>query len=207
MLFRSGPVKAALAKKGFDLTKATRDWQSVTKTINGLNSTQQVRMRQALDSVEKSLPELERLNDEFKRSGLKVINWATVKAALNGVGPQRDIATKWVGQLNLAKDELAQGFMGGGVPTDRAFKLAEDILAPFYGKTQSDAAFEQLRYNLKIRKTAIQGISPLGIGGEVNNPKMTGSVAENKYIKTGTNKKGQRVGMLSDGTIEVINGK
>ena len=169
-----GAVRGELAKRKFDLTKATRDWQSTIKTINGLNSTQQVRMRQALDSVEMSLPAVQELSNEMKRTGFKDVNWVTVNAALKGVGKERDVATKYIGQINLMKDELAQGFMGGGVPTDRAFKLADDILEPFYGKQQFDASMKQLAYNLKIRKTAIQGISPLGIGGEVNNPKMTG---------------------------------
>lgn len=170
-----GAVRGELAKRGFDLTKASRDWLATTKTINGLNSTQQVRMRQALDSVEKSIPVLQELNNEFKRTGFKDVNWVTVNAALKGVGKQRDLATKYISQINLMKDELAQGFMGGGIPTDRAFKLADDILQPFYGKEQTEAALKQLNYNLRIRKTAIEGITPLGVWGEVDNPKITGA--------------------------------
>lgn len=169
-----GEVRGELAKRKFDLAKAQREWQAVQKTINGLNSTQQVRMRQALDSVEMSIPQLQELSDEFKRYGFKDVNWVTVNAALKGVGKQRDLATKYIGQINLMKDELAQGFMGGGVPSEQAFKLADQILDPFYGKEQSSAALKQLNYNLKIRKQAIAGITPMGIGGEVTNPKMTG---------------------------------
>lgn len=174
-----GAVKGELAKRGFDLTKASRDWQATTKTIAGLNSTQQVRMRQALDSVEKSIPALTQLSEEFKRSGFKDVNWVTTNAALKGVGKQRDIATKYVGQINLMKDELAQGFMGGGVPSDKAFKLADDILNPMFGKEQFDSALKQLGYNLNIRKKAIEGITPLGLGGEINNPQITGIQPQN----------------------------
>lgn len=176
----SAPVRAKLAEKGFDLTKAQREWGSVQKTIASLNSPQQVRMRQALDSVELSVPKLLDISDGLRRTGLKDVNWATINAQLKGIGPQRDLATQYVTQINLMKDELAQGFMGGGVPTDKSFKLADDILNPFYGKEQTEAAMDQLMYNLKIRKNAISGIMAQGIGGEVENEKMTGKQTSTK---------------------------
>lgn len=163
-----GPVRAKLAEKGFDLTKATKEWNATQKYIMGINAPQQIRMRQALNSVSLSIPELRSLNEDFKRSGWTPANGAELKLALTGTDPvRRDAATKFIGQVNLMKDELAQAFMGGGVPTDRAFQLADDVLNPLYGEMQLNKAIDQLEFNLRVRDNAISSVEPVSY---VNQP-------------------------------------
>jgi hypothetical protein len=82
------------------------------------------------------------------------------------------LATKYISQINLMKDELAQGFMGGGVPSESAFKLADQILNPLYGKGQLDAAIDQLAVNLNIRKNAISQVQARTLGGYVDSGQM-----------------------------------
>jgi len=182
-----GAVRGELAKRGFNLTKATKDWQATQKWVSGVNSTQQIRMRQALNSVSMSVPELRNLSDEFKRTGWTPANGIELKLALTGTDPsKRDMATKFISQVNLMKDELAQGFMGGGVPTDRAFALAEDILNPLYGKEQLDKALDQLEFNLNIRDNAITSVTAVSEPGQQITPPqgMTSNKKESNDAKS-----------------------
>lgn len=182
---KSAKVRAYLAQKGFNLTKAQTDWTSTQRFATSLNGPQQVRLNQALDSVEHSLPELRKLNEQFKRSNWTPANKAELALAITGTDPvRRDLATKYLGQINLMKDELGQAFMGGGVPTDKAFELADDILKPVYGAKQLDVSIDQLAINLRIRKNAITSATPALVGGNANASPAMGKFGVNKPAAT-----------------------
>lgn len=193
---KAAKVRAYLANQGFNLTKAQTDWTSTQRFATSLNGPQQVRLNQALDSVEHSLPELLKLNNEFKRTNWTPANKAELALAITGTDPiKRDLATKYLGQINLMKDELGQAFMGGGVPTDKAFELADDILKPIYGAKQLEASIQQLGVNLKIRKNAISSASPALVGGSAGaSPAMgkLGAAGQSKYEYRTVNGKQQR---------------
>lgn len=158
---KAAGVRGYLARNGFDLKKATTDWNATQAFTKNLNSTQQVRLGQAISSVKSSIEPLRELSKEFDRASWRPATKAQVFAAMTGTDPtKRNIATKYVTQINLMKDELGQAFMSGGVPTDRAFKLADDILEPAYGVSQLDSGLKQLEYNLNIREKAISSMQP-----------------------------------------------
>jgi hypothetical protein len=159
-------VNAELERNGFNLNTAFKDWTATQSYIKGMNSQQQIRMGQAISSVKQSVPVLRKLNDEFKRTGWTPANFVELKAALTGTDPmKKSIATKFQTQINVMTDELAQAFMGGGVPTDRAFKLAEGVLNPLYGAEQFSSGLDQLDANLNIRENAIESMKPRVVGG------------------------------------------
>jgi hypothetical protein len=199
-------LSAELSRQGIDLNKLNLDYNAMQKTVAGLNSTQQVRMRQALDSVTESIPTLRKLNSEFDRMSWKPASWAQLTAAMSGTDPtKRDLATKYVGQINLMKDELAQGFMGGGVPTDRAFKLADDILNPVYGAQQMASALDQLDINLNIRKNAIAGIEPQTLG-PMSEQYQGMAGAGKKYMEENDQTRSKAPVKYKAGDIKVIKG-
>ncbi len=86
---------------------------------------------------------------------------------------------------------------GGKQLTPMEAKRVDVLLNPF-GKNE-----KTYRKDLEQFKTEFTSGAEIMIGGvsALNKPQ-----AKN-YVRTGTNKKGQRVGQLEDGTIEVINGK
>lgn len=171
-------VRKAMAEKGFDLTKATTDWTATKAYVKNLNSTQQVRLNQALDSVNMGIEPLRQLSGEFERTNFQPANYLIQGAKLNGVSidankaknlnqSQMQVAAKYVTQLNLMRDELAQSFSGGYAPTEAGFKLADGVLNPLYGDTPLNASLDQVKFNLGIRKQAITGGRPMGLNGPV----------------------------------------
>ena len=169
-------VAAEMSRRGVDFDKMYTNWLATKKMIGTLNSTQQTRLRQSFDSVENSIPVLRNLSSELDRTGFVPANRLIIGAELNGVrlgntnGMSKDqvsAATKYVTQMNLMRDELAQGFSSGNAPTIPAFRLADDILNQFYGKEQIGSALDQLEVNLRIRRNAIENTSPLGVNGPI----------------------------------------
>jgi hypothetical protein len=169
----SGAVRKALADKGFNLSKAALDWEAAKKSISALNSPQQQRLRQTIESVEGGIEPLKELSAEFERVGFKPANSLIVKSRINGISlrpgamknlgeDQVKIVTRYVTQMNTMRDELAQAFNGGYAPTEASFRLADEILDPAYGSGQLDAALDQLGVNLRIRRTAIMSGAPVG---------------------------------------------
>src|SRR6185312_1303215 len=74
----SGPVRAALAKSGYDLTTANEDWTATQKHLAAMNSTQQLRLRQAVDFSSQSLDLVDQLADEWKGGQFPLLNKANL---------------------------------------------------------------------------------------------------------------------------------
>lgn len=163
-------VGAMAQRRGLNLNKMYAEYSAVNKYITSANSATQLRLRQAIGSVQESLGNLRSLNEQFKRSGWTPANAAELKLALTGTNPaKRDIATRFITQLTTMKDELGQAFMGGNSPTDRAIQLAQDILNSNYGFSQLNAALDELDKNLTYRMNAINSGAPIVPGGEMLN--------------------------------------
>lgn len=163
-------INARLQRAGFNVNKAAAEYRAVQKYITSVNSPQQVRLRQAIVSSTDGIDELERINEEFKRFNFTPLNKAQLLAALTGADPRkRDLATSYITQINVIKDELAQTFMGGNSPTDRAIGLAEEMLKSEYGVKQLNTSLSQLKKNLKYRLNAIDSVGPVVPGGFVQN--------------------------------------
>ena len=170
--FRDRTAVAAEAERaGINLNKLAGEYNAVQKYIQSANGPTQIRLRQAIGSVRESIGNLRKLNGEFERTGWTPANKAELTLALSGTDPtRRDAATRYITQLTTIKDELAQAFMGGNSPTDRAIQLAEDILNKNYGFDQLNAALDEVDNNLKYRLNAIYNIGPSVPGGYIDNP-------------------------------------
>ncbi len=168
---KSADVRAYLADKDYDMTKATLQWQATQKFVAAANSTQQLRMRQAESSVENSLGNLsslvDTLNADGVMTGFKFVNRASLSSAANGAfGPKvASDAQAVIGQLTLISDELGQTFMGGNSPTDAAFELAKGVLSSEFTKEQFDTQIDLVRKNLGYRKASWAGLGPAGVSG------------------------------------------
>ena len=148
-------VNAELARQGYDLNSATLDFQSAKKFYNSMNSEKQIRLRQAISSVEDAMDGMEKLNEEYKRGGFGPLNKAQLIANSKGVGQQATLATEYLTQLGVIQDELAQVFMGGNSPTERFLDQAQNLLRSDFNEEQLGAVLKNLRTNLKYRKNAI----------------------------------------------------
>jgi hypothetical protein len=190
--FRDRTAIASNAQRaGLNLNKMMGEYNAVQKYIQTANGPQQLRLRQAISSVRESINNLKGINEEFKRTGWTPANKAELMLALSGTDSEkRDIASRYVTQLNVIVDEMGTVFMGGNSPTDRALLLAKEILNKNYGKKQLDSVLDEVDKNLQYRSNAIDSVGPQVIGGESTN--------EN-YFPRGGQREGSR--MLNDPNI------
>jgi hypothetical protein len=164
-LYRMGPaVRASLAKQGYNLANAQLDWQATQKHIATLNSQQQTRMRQAVDNASHSLDTIETLADQWKGGKFPILNRGRLAAAKGGaLGPQaQQIATALEAQIADVTAELANVYMGGNSPTDRAMQLAAHNLSADWTESTLRKLIEQQRQNLQIRSNSMSNVGAQG---------------------------------------------
>jgi hypothetical protein len=85
-LYRNaGPVRAELARRGVPLAKMETDWKATQRFMGSLNSTQQVRLRQAISTASDSLDKIEDLYNQLQAAaptgGFKAWNRAVLTGA------------------------------------------------------------------------------------------------------------------------------
>jgi len=158
-LYRNqGPVRAALARREFDLTTAQLDWNAITRYISTINSTQQVRLRQATQFAYDSLDIIEDLFNQWKAaggvSGVKFFNKANLFKSKNLPGDAGAIATALEAQINDLVSELGTVYKGGNASTDESLRLAA---ANFQAEWNEPTFMKQLanvRRSLGIRRNS-----------------------------------------------------
>ncbi len=160
-------VRNGLQALGFNLSQAASEWNATQKYITSANSSTQLRLRQAINSVTGALTNLDTLNSQWQRGGLTPLNSATLTAAVGGAfGPQaQNIATQFQQQLAIIQDELGQTFMGGNSPTDSALSLAAKALSGSWSQSQLSTAIDNLKANLTFRQNAIDSTGAAGVNG------------------------------------------
>lgn len=164
-LYRYGAaVRAILAKKGFNLAQAESDWKATQKHLSTLNSSQQVRMHQAIDNASHSLDVIDDLANQWNGSRLPLLNKAQLAAAKQGVLGEKaqQIATQLEAQIADVTSELANVYMGGNSPTDHAMMLAAKNLQANWSLSQLKSAIDLSRKNLKIRSNSMRNVGVAG---------------------------------------------
>lgn len=161
----AGPVRASLAKKGYDLTTANLDFQATQKHLLTLNGAQQTRLRQAITTASDSLSVIEDLAKQWDAGKFPLLNKAQLALAKNGaLGPQaQQIATNLEAQITDVTSELGNVYMGGNSPTDHALQLAGKNLSANWTKDQLLSAIKLARTNLKIRENSITSQGAAGL--------------------------------------------
>ena len=177
-------IKAYLVSKGFNLAKAQLDYTSTQKYLSTLNSSTQVRLKQAITSVSNALPNVkDRFNNLQNVVGSGItstngqfipLNKVKMSLARNGLYGQ-DVATAVASldtALNVVIDELGSVFKGGNSPTDKTLELAEKLLNSDLSVPAFEEQLKQLETSIHIRESAINSLSPNT--GSDNNPYFRG---------------------------------
>lgn len=167
-LYRNGgPVRAELARRGYDLATAQRDWTAVQKHLATLNSNQQERLRQAITFTHDSVDIIEDLYDQWKQaagvSGFKVLNRATLATMKQLPGDAGSLAQNLEAQINDLTSEMATVYKGGNSSTDEGLRLAAENLKADWNEATFGRALTQIRKNLEIRKNSIMSSQPAGV--------------------------------------------
>ena len=174
----AGPVKAALARKGYNLTAAMQDWSATQRHLTTLNGPQQLRLRQAVSFTADSLDVVEDLAEQWKAGGFPLLNKARLGAARQGLlGKQAQaIATQMESQISDLVSELAVVYRGGNASTDESLKLAAQNLKSEWSLPTLLKNVALVRKNLLIRKNSLASTQVAGVGGRYT-PNADGSGA------------------------------
>ena len=177
----AGPIKAELAKRGYNLAQAQLDWTATSKRITTMNSAQQIRLSQAVDFAYDSLDIIDQLNNAYSRTGLPVLNQAQLIAQMNGIGNTKlpapvvisvtdaktgapisakltdtqQLATMLNAQINDLTSELGTVYKGGNTSTDESLRIAAQNLKSNWNQDTLKQAVNLARLNLKIRQNSI----------------------------------------------------
>ena len=191
-LYRHGPlVHGILAKRKFNLTDATLDWQATQNWLRSASSAQQLRMRQAVDNTYHSLQTIQDAAQAWNAGNFPVFNKATIDAAVQAnlgkkvqatiAGQEKEwtpseIATILKAQIADVTAELANVYMGGNSPTEQAMKLASHNLNENWSSRTLQSMIDLTRNNLKIRENSMKNTGPVGSDNRYYTPPSTEDV-------------------------------
>ncbi len=186
----AGPVRASLAKKGFDLSTATRDWTAIQRHLSTLNGAQQERLRQAISTASDSLDVLDDLYKQWQQvgpaSGFKVFNRAALAAAKQVPGQTGAVAQALETQIADLTSELGTVYKGGNGSTDESLGLAAKNLSGDWNQETWDKAMKLAHTNVRIRKNSILNSAPVGVSANSPyTPPAAGEAAEEIELERG----------------------
>lgn len=171
---KSSAVRAALERKGYNLSGAASDWQATVRNLATMNGPQQLRLRQAVDFTYHSLDLIEDLGNEWKGGNFPILNKAKIGLAKQGaLGPKaQSLAQRLEAQINDLVSELGTVYKGGNGSTNETLRLAaENLKADFSEQTLKDSV-ETIRKNLQIRANSLKNV------------RSTGGSPDNRYDRT-----------------------
>lgn len=193
---KSGAVRANLARKGYNLMEAQKDWQATQRHISTLNGPQQERYRQAIGATYDHLDQIEELYNKWSKaaplgnSGFRTLNRAQLAIAKRLPGEAGAVAQQLDAQINDLISEMGTVYRGGNASTNQALKLAaENLRGDFNEKTFKDS-IGQLRRNLSIRRNSIMNSEPAGTGGQQQQQQQGGGAPAAGTIQDGYRFKG-----------------
>lgn len=168
-LYRNAaPVRAELARRGVPLAKMETDWKATQKYIGTLNGSQQVRLRQAVETASESVDKISDLYQQLQKAaptgGFKAWNKGVLATAKQLPGTAGSLATNLEAQIADLTSELGNVYMGGNSPTDHSLSLAGKNLSGDWNKQTFEDAIKQIKLNIKIRQNSISHGAPSGIG-------------------------------------------
>lgn len=181
-------VRAELARNHYDLTTATSDWNAVQKHIAALNSTQQERLRQAINFTAETLPQIEEAYAKWKRnagiSGIKILNRAALATTKQFPGETGSSAQQLESLIADFTSEIGTVYKGGLSSTDESLKLASKNLSADWNEQTFNDAVARLKTSLAIRQNSIKNSQPAGMSTPSTNPVSTVTPANRPPLST-----------------------
>jgi hypothetical protein len=186
----AGPVRAALAQRGFDLATATLQWDGARKQVLSMNGPQQMRYQQLAGGVVNTIDRVNELARDLKNSGVPLLNKAKLEAftQLNGNSPQGQLATQYLTAVGVLREEMANLANGGYAPTEPAWALANQQVNGNYGVQQLNASLTELQRLINYRLHALPQSNTLGPGAANRYTGATGEQPTHADIDAATKK-------------------
>jgi hypothetical protein len=159
-------IRDAIGKMGGDHAALVQDWNATKRHMSSLNSPQQIRLTQSINSAGEMIDNIEKQYAEWNKLGMAtrfpIFNRAALATAKNLPGREGEVARSL--ELNIADltSDLGNIYMGGNSPTEHALKLAHTNLQADWNPGQFEEAIKQVRKNVLFRKNALGSTVPAG---------------------------------------------
>ncbi len=151
---KSAQVRAQLEQDGYNLTKATEDWNAVTKWTATTNSSTVVKAKVAADSSLSYIKSLRTLSNQWdEQNPLTPLDYAHFQAALNGTMGQanQNLAQKVQTQIADLTADMASVYRYGLSTTDSSMSNAAETLSTNWDNGRLNASLDVIEPNLKVR--------------------------------------------------------
>jgi len=159
-------IGARLSRLGYNQVGAERDYKAITRHLQSLNSTQQLRLRQAISFVDEHLPIIDDLYKQWhtkaRATGFRVINRALLQSK-QVPGEMGALAQALQTQINDFTSEMGQVYRGGYAPTDDALKLASQNLQSDWNEETWNKNMNLLKTTLQLRRNSIYTSEAMGV--------------------------------------------
>ena len=159
-------LKGALAKDKFDLTKATLQYDAADKQVKAIGP-QMLKYRGLAQSVVNTIDHVTQAAKELKQGGVPIVNYAKLTAYINAQGNSEmgKKASKYLADIGVVKEEVANLAAGGYAPTDAAWTLANTLVNGDYGSDQLISTLGEVQTLINFRSTALEQQYPFSTGG------------------------------------------
>jgi hypothetical protein len=160
----SGPVRASLQDRGFDLAKAQLEYKRAEKQVATLNGPQMTRFFGLASSVDKTIDEVRELAVQMDNIGIPMLNKANLQRYIQAQGNSENgqLATRYVTAVGTLKEEFANLAQGGYAPTEPVWELANKQINENYGVKQMNSSLDEIQRLIRYRVQAIPGASAVG---------------------------------------------
>ncbi len=154
-------IKAYLEANGYNLTKATQDWNAVVKWQATVNSATFQRAIVAADSATNYIQNLRNLSSQWESSNFPVLNYVNFEAALQGVKgqDQQALAQQIKTQIVDLTQDMSSVYRYGLSGTDNTLKSSGETLSTNWGNKQLNASLDIIDQNLKVRINSLKSTS------------------------------------------------
>jgi hypothetical protein len=170
---------AGMQKQGINMAKLRTDWSATQQFYRTQNTRPFVMLRTQMDNANSLFDQYEALSDhlaqivpDYKVTGLNRLMQTLQSQGLGSTDAAQTIQKMYSIAPGL-KSEMANVYMGGGVPTDHAMRLADNFVDPTLSHERRAAQIDIGRFEIGVRRNAL---STAGIVGTSRTPGQTGVV-------------------------------
>jgi hypothetical protein len=156
-------VRDALAKRGYNLSKALTEWNATQRFWGAQNEATQSEIRRVATETEQALMDLESLSGQWQGPGFPLISAANISLATRGgLGPEKQKLAADIGGASLAVANGLQKLSAGGGDTE-ANKALQEVSATLGGNWDNASfrsAMAKAKGFLGYRVNAIRNLKP-----------------------------------------------
>jgi hypothetical protein len=194
----AGRVRSILAKQGFPMVEAEKDWQAVQAHIRTLNGPAIQKQVQAISTIKNTIPMVKEAYAKWRATGLpngfSDYNSLALNAAARLPGQSGVAARELIRQVTDFSAELGSVYMQGNSNTDHSLDLAKQNLSANWNSQQFATALMNAEKFAAIRLNSIYNSGVVQSG-------------QNRYDNSGQNQGGGGGQGGQGGQGESINGQ